>query len=312
MARGNKPRAGSLQFWPRKRAKRMYPRIRSWNKVDTTKLLGFLGYKVGMTHLQAQETNPSLKASSLKNFPVTVIECPPLKLFSIRFYRTTLHGNKIITELLSSNLNKELKRKIKMPKSIKATEPQDYDDIKILVYTQPHLYFIKKKPEVLELGISGSKEEKLIYAKSLLNKDIRISEIFKNNQYVDVHAVTKGHGFQGAVKRHGIALRSHKSEKKRRANIYGSQTPGKIRWGMPMPGQKGLNTRTEYNKLLLKISNNVEEINPKQGFHQYGFVNSEYVLVKGSVPGAKKRLVVMTEPARTKKLFQTEIKFIKK
>ena len=312
MARASKPRAGSLQFWPRKRAKRLYPKIRSWTNLASTKLLGFLAYKVGMTHVQVQEYNASLKSTILKNYPVTVLECPPLKLFSIRFYKNMINGNKVITEILASNLDKELKRKISLPKNIKSNYPEDFDDLKVLVYTQPRLAFGKKKPEILELAISGNKEEKLGYAKSLLNKEIKISEIFKQNQYVDAHAVTKGHGFQGAVRRHGVDLRSHKSEKKRRVNVLGSQTPGKIRWGMPMPGQHGLHTRTEYNKFILKISNNIKEINPKSGFHQYGLIKNDYLLVKGSIPGAKKRLIVLTEPIRTKKILQTEISFIKK
>src|SRR5258706_4329026 len=111
MARASKPRAGSLQFWPRKRAKKMYPRIRSWKNVDTSKLLAFLGYKVGMTHVQLQETNTGAKSSSNKNYPVTILECPPLKLFSIRYYKNDINGQKAITEVLASNLNKELKRK---------------------------------------------------------------------------------------------------------------------------------------------------------------------------------------------------------
>ena len=291
----------------------MYPGVRSWANFNETKLLGFLGYKVGMTHVQLQETNPSLKAPALKNYPVTILECPSLKLFSIRFYKYTNYGEKVITEVLASNLNKELSRKVNLPKNIKSAYPESFDDLKVLVYTQPKLAFGKKKPEIMELAISGSKEEKLNYAKSLLNKEIKVSEVFTNNQYVDVHAVTKGKGFQGSVKRHHVDLRSHKSEKGRRKNIYGSQRPGKIRWGMPMPGQMGLNTRTEHNKLLLKISNDVKEINPKQGLHQYGFVKNEYALIKGSIPGAKKRLIVITYPIRdTARKISTEIKFIKK
>jgi len=313
MGRASKPRAGSLQFWPRKRAKRIYPSIRSYPKIDDTKLLGFLGYKVGMTHVQVQETNPSLKtASYTRNYPVTILECPPIKLFSIRFYKNTDYGLKVITEVVASNLNKELSRKVALPKAIKSAYPDVFDDLRVLVYTQPKLAYGKKKPEILELAIAGSKEEKLNYAKSLLNKEIKVSEIFNNNQYVDVHAVTKGYGFQGAVRRHHIDLRSHKSEKGRRKNIYGSQRPGKIHWGMPMPGQTGYNTRTEYNKLILKISNDLKDINPKSGFNNYGIIKNDYVLIKGSIPGAKKRLIVITYPLRFKKLLQSEVKYIKK
>ena len=56
-------------------------------------------------------------------------------------------------------------------------------------------------------------------------------------------------------------------------------------------GKMGYHTRTEHNKLILKISDNVDEINPKGGFINYGLVKNNYILVKGSVAGHKKRLI---------------------
>ena len=50
MAKTGSPRKGSLQFWPRKRAKKLTPRISSWTN-SGNKPLAFMGYKVGMTHL---------------------------------------------------------------------------------------------------------------------------------------------------------------------------------------------------------------------------------------------------------------------
>ena len=41
----------------------------------------------------------------------------------------------------------------------------------------------------------------------------------------------------------------------------------------------------------MKIGGNIDEINPKGGFPQYGFVKNNYVLLKGSVPGPVKRLI---------------------
>ena len=46
----------------------------------------------------------------------------------------------------------------------------------------------------------------------------------------------------------------------------------------------GFHQRTEYNKLIMKIGNNGSEITPKGGFLRYGVINTEYVIVKGSVP----------------------------
>ena len=313
MGRAHKPKAGSMQYWHRKRAKRIYPLVRSWAKLDTISLLGFLGYKSGMTHVQVQETNPAIKQTKLKSYPVTIIECPPLKVLAIRFYKNTLYGIKTAGQTLNSNLDKELARKIKLPKKLNNKEINDFDDIKLIVYTQPKLIDLKKKPEIIELGISGNKEDKLNYAKNLLGKEIKVSEIFKINQNVDIHAVTKGKGFQGPVKRFGLQLKAHKSEKKRRApGNLGAWTPKKILFTVPQAGQMGFHTRTEFNKTILKISSNVDEINPKSGLEHYGFVKSDYILVKGSIPGAKKRLIIMTYPIRNKKVLPMELKFIKK
>ena len=70
MPRVHKPRSGSMQFWPRKRARREYAKIRSWRAVKEAKPLGFAGYKVGMTHVMALESKE--KAA----IPVTIIVSP--------------------------------------------------------------------------------------------------------------------------------------------------------------------------------------------------------------------------------------------
>ncbi|MEK6835056.1 MAG: 50S ribosomal protein L3 [Nanoarchaeota archaeon] len=313
MGRAHKPKAGSMQYWPRKRARRIYPRVRAWADLETTNLLGFLGYKAGMTHVQIQENNPFTKQSRLKAHAVTIIECPPLKVLGIKFYKNTLYGLKNVGQITSENLNKELGRKINLPKKINNKEINDFDDLKLIIYTQPKLADLKKTPEVVEMGISGSKDEKLNYAKDVLGKEIKISEIFKTNQNVDIHSVTKGKGFQGPVKRFGVNLKSHKSEKKRRApGNLGAWTPKKILFTVPQAGQLGFQTRTEHNKTILKISSNVDEINPKSGLEHYGFVKSEYILVKGSISGSRRRPIILTQPIRTNRSLQGELKFIKK
>ena len=63
-------------------------------------------------------------------------------------------------------------------------------------------------------------------------------------------------------------------------------------------GQTGYHIRTEYNKLLLKISSKPEEINTVEGIQGYGFVKSEFLLLQGSIAGPKKRLIRLREPVR--------------
>ena len=107
------PRKGSLQFWPRKRANKFLPSV-NWNAINSTKSLkGFICYKAGMASAYVKDsTEHSLTKGKNIIVPVTILECPPLKILSVRFYR----NGKVAGEILAENLDKELKRKIKIPK----------------------------------------------------------------------------------------------------------------------------------------------------------------------------------------------------
>ncbi len=305
------PRRGSIQFWPRKRARRVYARIKAKPKTKEVKLVGFAGYKAGMTHVMIEDTRPtSMTKNETIAWPVTVIECPPIKIHSVRLYKNTTDGLKLSAELFSKTHTKEFSRKVKPSK--KEGKEEEYDEIRAVVYTQPKNIKLKKKPELFELIIGGQdKTQKLDYAKSLLDKEIRVSDIFKQGQFLDIHAITRGKGFQGTVKRHGVRIRQHKAEKtKRGIASLGSWKPKRVDFRVAQAGKMGFNQRTEYNKLLLKIGKEAKEINPKGGFKKYGTVRDDYILIKGSVAGPQKRLVIMTEPTRAKLgLQQLEISY---
>jgi large subunit ribosomal protein L3 len=288
MPRIHSPKKGTMQFWPRKRARRIFPRIKNWPSLSKTKILGFIAYKAGMTHIQYYDNKPtSLTKNQIITIPVTILETPPIKTHSLRFYKKTPYGIKIISEIKKSD------EKI----------PEDFDDIKLIIKTQPSLTGIGKKiPEILEIALSGNKDEKLNLAKDLLQKEIKINDVFKEGQFIDVHAVTQGKGFQGAVKRFGVKIRQHKSEKtKRGTGSLGAWTPKKVLFTVPMPGKMGYHVRTEFNKWLLKIGNDPKFINLKGGFLHYGLIKNNYILLKGSIPGPVKRPIVLTEPIRQPK-----------
>ncbi len=302
MSKPHNPRRGSMQYWPRKMAKRAYAKIRSWPKLDNTKLLAFIGYKVGMTHLIATDNTPaSLTKDQNISIPITVIECPPLKPLSLRFYKQTHDGLQVISDFYAKKIDKEIKRKIK-PQKKKPEIPEKFDYVKLIIYTQPKLTTIgKKKPEILEISISGLLDKKLEFLKPLLEKEIKLQDVFKESQLLDIHAITKGKGFQGPRKRHHVALRQHKSEKSRRnTGTLGPWQPKKVRFTVPHAGQMGFHQRVEYNKQLIKISNKPDEVNPKGGWKHYGIIKNNYVLIKGSIQGPSKRTIIMTEPIRSK------------
>lgn len=307
MPRTRQPRAGSMQFWPRARARYNYARIRNWPTSKETKPLGFAGYKVGMTHLLINDNRAHSLTKGTDIFcPATIVECPPLMTASIRFYKNTQFGLKLVGEIFAETHSKELERKISIPKK-KEKEVNNFDFIRLLCYTQPKLIGIgKKKPEIFEVAIGGDKEQQLAYAKEKLGKEISISEVFEEGQILDSHSLTKGKGLQDPVKRFGVQLRHHKSEKSRRnpGSLGPWKAQGHVMWRTAYAGKSGNYLRTEYNKLILKIGNKADEINAKGGFMNYGFVKNPYMLVKGSIAGAEKRLLRFTTSIRPKKLAQ--------
>ena len=308
MSNVRRPRKGSLQFWPRKRARRIYPRIRSWVISNEARLQGFAGYKVGMTHVQAIDNSGSITKGMIINIPVTIIECPPILVFALRFYNNTNQGLKLVGDIYNEKLDKNLSRKINLPK-IKKAIPPGYNEIRALIYTQPHLTRIgKKKSEIFEIKLGNPDLE---YAKSLFNKHINIQDVFKEGQLVDIHAVTKGKGFQGQIKRFGLKLKQHKSEKKKRsAGNLGPWTPSKVKFTVPQPGQMGYHTRTEYNKQIIKIGIKEDWKDHKSGFNNYGIIQNDYILIKGSITGSKKRLIQIIDPLRKKNIAKPTIQYI--
>src|SRR3989338_2717432 len=218
MPRTRSPRAGSMQFWPRVRARYRYARIRNWPASKEQKPLGFAGYKAGMTHLLITDNRQHSLTKGTDIFcPVTVVECPPLKTASIHFYKQTSNGSQLISEIIAENLDKETSRKIIQANKNKGKEQADFDFIRVLCYSQHKLTGIgKKNPDIFEIAIGGTKEQQLAYAKEKLGKEIGISEVLKEGKQLDTHSITTGKGFQGPVRRFGVTLRHHKSEKSRR------------------------------------------------------------------------------------------------
>ena len=235
------------------------------------------------------------------NYAATVIECPPLKVCSIIYYTKDAYGLHVSRRELASSLDKILQRKISFQKKeSKKEDSLHFDELRLLVHTQPSKTGIgKKKPELFEIPVRG--KDALIFAKEQLGKEIKVSDVFKAGDIIDTHSVTKGKGFQGAVKRFGVFLREHKSEKKRRAVVLAPQTPRKILWGQLLPGQLGTHLRTDYNKEVLLLDHQAEKINPLGGFVRYGLVKNDYLLLKGSIPGPKKRLITLTRSIRNSK-----------
>jgi large subunit ribosomal protein L3 len=313
MSKRGHMRHGSLQFWPRKRARKGLPRV-SWSALSDKRsnvgLLGFIGYKVGMKSAYVRD---NLGSSLTKNqriaIPVTVIEFPNMRILSVRFYK----NKRVIGEVLGSNLDKEIKKKVKLPKEVKKKiddfKEGDYDDIRVIVYSQVKKTSIKKKPDVVEIGLSGRLDEKLNFVKENMGKELNVKdflseEVLKEDQgVVDVRGVTKGKGLQGPTKRFGLSLRFHKSEKGVRGpGSGGPWHPARVDYTQPMAGQMGYFTRVVYNNnVILVDSVDTRDINSGAGFKKYGNVKNDFAVISGSVPGPSKRQLLITLPLRISK-----------
>ncbi len=303
MGRIHRPRHGSLQFWPRTRAIKEIPSVNWSNLTDSNvknNILGFIGYKVGMKSVLVKDNtaNSMTKGKSIV-LPVTVVECPPIKIYSIRFYKK----NQVKGEILADNVDKELKRIVRIPGKNKGKEITDFDDIKLMVYSVVSKTGIKKAPNMSEIGLKGNNAtDKLNFAKSLLGKEMNFEEFFDKGQLIDIYGVTKGKGFQGPVKRWHIQFRPHKSEKGvRKVGSIGPWHPAKVSYRVPMAGQTGFNTRVKYNNKIISIGKNLEG-----NIQHYGLVKNSYCLIKGSISGPAKRAVVFTAASRPTKMTAKE------
>lgn len=313
MPKTRNPRHGSLAYWPRKRAMKEVPRIRSARLPKEAKPNAFPGYKAGMATVQYIDNSKfSHTRNDLLAKAATIIECPPVKIFSVRYYKKTPYGLKLATEALNPKLDKELARSVSLSKQKHALAEKldDFDLLRLVVYTQPKLTSIgKKKPELFELSLGGSKEEQLAFAKDKLGKEINVKDVFAEGQQLDLHAVTKGKGLQGPVARYGISLKSHKSEKSRRFAVLAPEGDAKVRYFAHQSGKVGYHLRTEHNKWLLRI---MDDISSYPHFKHYGNLRNTCLLVKGTIPGPSKRLVVFTEAMRPSKKIPAQAPEIRK
>ena len=115
-------------------------------------------------------------------------------------------------------------------------------------------------------------------------KDEIKADIFAAGDKIDATAISKGKGFQGAIKRYGQhrGPMAHGSKFHRHQGSNGSATtPGRVFKGKGMPGQMGNKKITTQNLEIVKVD-----------------VENNLILVKGAVPGPKKSLVTLKETVK--------------
>ena len=111
------------------------------------------------------------------------------------------------------------------------------------------------------------------------------ADIFEAGDKIDATAVSKGKGFQGAIKRHNQhrGPMAHGSKFHRHAGSNGSASdPSKVFKGKKMPGHMGAKKITVQNLEIVRVD-----------------TENNLLLVKGAVPGPKKSLVTIKETVKS-------------
>ena len=118
-------------------------------------------------------------------------------------------------------------------------------------------------------------------------KDEIKADIFAQGDKIDATAISKGKGFQGAIKRYGQSRgpMAHGSKFHRHQGSNGSATtPGRVFKGKGMPGQMGNKQITIQNLEVVKVD-----------------TENNLLLIKGAVPGPKKSLVTIKETVKVER-----------
>ena len=131
------------------------------------------------------------------------------------------------------------------------------------------------------------RELKLDDAESYEVKQEIKADMFAAGDKVDATAISKGKGFQGAIKRHGQSRgpMAHGSKYHRHAGSNGAcSDPSKVFKGKRMAGHMGAKQITVQNLEVVRVD-----------------AENNLILVKGAVPGPKKALVTVKSTVKSGK-----------
>lgn len=202
---------------------------------------------------------------------------------------------------------------------VETNRPKDKDLANILKYaqvvraiahTQPSKVKLgPKKANIFEVQVNGGAvKDKVSFITQQFEKEVAVDNVFEQDEVVDTIAINKGHGFEGVIHRWGVTRLPRKTHRGlRRVACIGAWHPARVRYTVARAGQHGCHHRTELNKKIYKIGKKGAEVDakapyadftqkpttPMGGFVWYGNVDEDHLIVKGSVPGPRKRLITL-------------------
>lgn len=206
---------------------------------------GILGRKIGMTQVFAE--NGDL-------IPVTVVEASPNVVLQVKSVETD--GYEAIQLGFEDKREKLSNKPHKGHVSKANTAPKR---------------FVKEFNGVDVAGYEVGQEVKV--------------DIFAEGEIVDVTGISKGKGFQGAIKRHGQSRgpMAHGSRYHRRPGSMGPVAPNRVFKGKLLPGRMGGEQITVQNLQIVQVD-----------------TERNLLLIKGNVPGARKALLKIKGAVKAK------------
>jgi len=265
--------------------------------------------------------------------PVTIIETPPIRIVGVVGYVDTPKGKRCLATVWANHLTPECRRRFyKNWYSSKKkaftnyaklyTEKKEVIDknlarikkycttIRVLAHTQvsklPQLG--QKKAHLIEIQVNGgTTAEKVDFAVSLFEQEVPVDSVFAQDECIDTISVTKGHGVEGVIKRFGVTRLPRKTHRGlRKVACIGAWHPSRVGRTVARAGQLGFFHRTVLNNKIYRVgtgknrnaSTEVDltenkEITPMGGFPHYGIVKNDFLMIRGSITGPKKRIVTL-------------------
>lgn len=201
--------------------------------------------KIGMTQVFNQETGEMI--------PVTVLEAGPCVVTQVK---TVEHDGYSAVQVGFGDIREKLVNKPDKGQFAKAG--------------------VEVKRMLEELKLDDAENYKV--------GDVIKADMFAVGDKVDASGISKGKGYQGAIKRHGFGRgpMEHGSKYHRHAGSMGSSaTPGRVFKGKKLPGHMGNVARTVQNLEIVRVD-----------------AEQNLLLVKGSVPGPKKAVITIVSSVK--------------
>merc|ERR1712113_1040847 len=189
----------------------------------------------------------------------------------------------------------------------------------------------QKKAHIKEIQENGGDVAKKVdFVTALFEQEVKVADVFSQDEMIDVIGASKGKGIAGVVTRWGCTRLPRKTHRGlRKVACIGTWHPARVQFQVPRSGQMGYGHRTEINKKIYRIGKSIKDcpnnamteadlteksITPMGGFSHYGQVTQDWLMLRGGIMGPRKRVITLRKSllpqVSRRALEKIELKFI--